>query len=140
MDLLPIRVGGNGKSKRLVAHMVPKKGHDAHAVNTVGGEMCLSGQTSMVLKSDQEPSILAPLEAAKNERSEACKIMSASQKRGTKSFFLPNNHKLYQGERERYPISTRQVRTLRLCLQSRCRMKSKWTTQSCHGRCITRHR
>ena len=54
-DSLPILVGVDRKSKWVFAHMVPKKGHDAHAIKIVGREIRLSGYMSMIIKSDQEP-------------------------------------------------------------------------------------
>ena len=74
IDSLPILIGIDRKSKWLFAHMVPKKGHDAHAIKIMSREIRLSGYTSMILKSDQEPAILALLEGAKNERAEAIKL------------------------------------------------------------------
>ena len=78
----PILVGVDRKSKWLFAHMVPKKGHDAHAIKT-GRAIRLRGYTSMILKSDPELSILALLEGAKNERAQTCKAQS--EKSGERS-------------------------------------------------------
>ncbi len=39
MDSLPILVGSNRKSKWKIAHMVPRKGHDPHAIKMVAREI-----------------------------------------------------------------------------------------------------
>ena len=69
IDSLPILVGVDRKSKWVFAHMVPNKGLDPHAVKMVNREIRLAGYSRMIFKSDQEPSILALLEAVK-EREE----------------------------------------------------------------------
>ena len=74
IDSLPILVGVDGL-KWKCAHMVPAKGLDAHAITMVVGEIKLSGYSRLILKSDQEPSILALLEAVKRELGEACEII-----------------------------------------------------------------
>ena len=61
---LPIIVGLDRKSiGAFAAHMVPKKGHDPHAIKMTGGEVRLTGHNRMMLKSDQEPAVLELLEA-----------------------------------------------------------------------------
>ena len=69
IDSLLIIVGVDGL-KLKCAHMVRKKGFDPHAIKTVSREIRLAGYTRMLVKSDQEPSILALLEAVKTEREE----------------------------------------------------------------------
>ena len=61
---LPILVGVNG-FKWKCAHMALAKGLDPHAVRMVVREMKLSAYMRIVVKSDQEPAILALLEAVK---------------------------------------------------------------------------
>ena len=53
----PILVGINRKDKGVFAHMVPKKGFDAHAIMIVGREIKLTGYNKLILKSNQEASI-----------------------------------------------------------------------------------
>ena len=60
IDSLPILVGVDRKSKWVFAKMAPSKGLDPHAVKMINREITLSGYSRLVLKSDQEPSILAP--------------------------------------------------------------------------------
>ena len=62
IDSLPILVGVDGL-KWKCAHMVPKKGLDPHAIKMVVREIRLSGYSRVIIKSDQEPSILALLAA-----------------------------------------------------------------------------
>ena len=54
---LPILVGFDRKKKWYFAHMVPKKGHDAHAIKIMAREVNISGYSQLILKSDQEPAI-----------------------------------------------------------------------------------
>ena len=68
---LPILVEVDGLKCRC-ALMAPAKGSDPHAIKMVIREVKLAGCSRMMLKSDQEPSILALLEAAKRELGEAC--------------------------------------------------------------------
>ena len=65
---LPILVGIDKQSKWVFAHMVPSKGPDAHAIKMMSREMQLAGCSRLILKSDQEPSILAFLAAVQRER------------------------------------------------------------------------
>ena len=66
INSLPIIVGNDRKHKWKFAHMVPKKGHDPHAIKIIAREIRISGYSSLVLKSDQEPAIREP--AMKRER------------------------------------------------------------------------
>ena len=50
IDSLPIIVGSDRKSKWKIAHMVPRKGHDPHAINMVAREIRIAGYSKMVLK------------------------------------------------------------------------------------------
>ena len=54
---LQILVEVDRTSKWVFAHMVPKKGLDAHAIKIVGREIRLAGYWRMAFKSDQEPYI-----------------------------------------------------------------------------------
>jgi len=74
IDSLPIIGGVDRRRKWVIAHMVPSKGVDAHAVKVITRELRLAGYNRMVLKSDQEPSIKALLEAVKREQGEAVEI------------------------------------------------------------------
>ena len=70
IDSLPIIVGKDRISKWVFAHVVPKKGHDAHAIKVIKREINLSGYNRVIIKSDQEPSILEVMRAVKRESSE----------------------------------------------------------------------
>ena len=48
--------------------MVPAKGRDPHAIKMVVREVKISGYSRLIIKADQEPSILALLDAAKKEK------------------------------------------------------------------------
>ena len=85
IDSLPILVGVDGL-KWKCAHMVPKKGLDPHAIKMVVREIRLSGYSRVIVKSDQEPSILALLEAAKRELGEACEIIPEDSRVGEHQF------------------------------------------------------
>ena len=74
VDALPIVVGVDEKSKWVFAHMIPSKGLDPHAVKMMSREIRLSGYSRMIFKSDQEPSILALLEAVEREKGEAVEL------------------------------------------------------------------
>ena len=54
---MPILVGMDRKSKWVFAHMVPKKGNDAYAIEIMGREIRLSRYIAMIFKSDQKDSI-----------------------------------------------------------------------------------
>ena len=70
IDSLPIIAGVDRKHKYPFAHMVPKKGHDAHAIKMVSREIKLSGHSRLTIKSDQESSIKKVIEASMAERPE----------------------------------------------------------------------
>ena len=70
----PILVGINRKDTGVFAHMVPKKGVDAHAAKTIGREIKLTGYSKMIFKSDQKHAIRELIEAVKRERSEITEI------------------------------------------------------------------
>ena len=65
-----IFVGINRRDKGVFAHMVPKKGVGAHAVEMIGREINLIGYSKIILKSGQEPATRELIEAVKRERSE----------------------------------------------------------------------
>ena len=112
---LPIVVGVDRKSKGVFAHMVPKKGHDPHAIKMVGREVRLAGYNRLILKSDQEPSVLELLEAVKRERPEKLEILPEESPVG--------EHKS-NGEVERAIQTVQgQMRTFKLAMQSRYRTK-----------------
>ena len=70
IDSLPIIVGSGRKHKWKIAHVVPRKGHDAHAIEMVAREIRISGYSKMILKLDHEPAIRELLDAVKRERGE----------------------------------------------------------------------
>ena len=63
----PILVGNNRKDKKVFAHMVPKKGVDAHAVKMIGRDIKLTGYSKIILKLDQEPAMRELIGAVKRE-------------------------------------------------------------------------
>ena len=69
-------VGFDRKRKWMTAEVVPHKGVNPYAVKAVSEEIENSGYSRIILKSDQEPSLLALLRTAKNERSECIEVSS----------------------------------------------------------------
>ena len=120
MDSLPIIVGINRKDKGAFAHMVPSKGHDAHAIKMVAREIKLAGYNKLILKSDQEPSIKELIEAVKRERSEKIEI----QKVEIQCEESPVGEHKSNGDVEIAIQHVRaQIRTMRLGLQARYQSK-----------------
>ena len=116
IESLPILVGVDGL-KWKCAHMVPSKGLDPHAIKMIVREVKLSGYSRMILKSDQEPSILALLEAVKRELGEACEIVPEQSPVG--------EHQSNGQVENAIRIVQAQVRTMRIGLQSRYRRRIK---------------
>ena len=115
IDSLPVIVGKDRRAKWIFAHMVPSKGLDPHAVKMIRRELSLAGYSRMILKSDQEPSILAVIEAVKRERAEAIEILPDES---------PVGEHQSNGEVENAIRSVQsQIRTTRLGLQSRYNSK-----------------
>ena len=108
---LPIIVGIDRKKKWYFAHMVPKKGHDAHAIKILCREISISGYSRVILKSDQEPAIRELIAAVRRERLAGVEIMMEESPVGAHQS---------NGEVER-AIQTIQalMRTSKLALQSR---------------------
>ena len=108
---LPIIVGIDRKKKWYFAHMVPKKGHDAHAIKILCREISISGYSRVILKSDQEPAIRELIAAVRRERPVGVEIMIEES---------PVGEHQSNGEVER-AIQTIQalMRTIKLALQSR---------------------
>ena len=50
-------MGFDREKKRYLAHMVPKTGHDAHAIKIMAREVSISGYSELIVKTDQEPTI-----------------------------------------------------------------------------------
>jgi len=116
---LPILTGIDRRTKLVFAHMVPKKGHDAQAIKQLAREIKLSGYSRLVLKSDQEPSIKALIEAVKNERAEDIETLMQEES--------PVGEHQSNGEVENAIKSVQaQMRTMRLALQSRygCKIRA----------------
>ena len=91
--------------------MVPKKGHDPHAIKMIAREIRISGYSKLTLKSDQEPAIRELLDAVKRERTEPIDIMLEESPVGEhkSNGEVENTAQVIQG----------QVRTLRLGIQAR---------------------
>ena len=122
LDSLPIICGVDRKPKWAIAHMVPRKGVDAHAVKMVNREIRLAGYSTMILKSDQEPSILALLEAVKRERAEAIRMGKPVPDLLAEE--SPVGEHQSNGEAENIIRSVQsQIRTMRLGLQGRYQSK-----------------
>ena len=62
-----VSVGINRRDQGTFAHMVPAKGHDAHATKMVAREIKPTGYSKIILKSDQGPAVRQLKEAAKIE-------------------------------------------------------------------------
>ena len=111
IDSLPILVGVDRRSKRIFAHMVPKKGHDAHAIKMAGREVEMSGYGRMILKSDQEPSIKELLRAVKRERAEDIEVLMEESPVG--------EHASNGAVEKAIQDVQAQIRTMRLAVQGR---------------------
>merc|ERR1712185_638927 len=98
--------------------MVPKKGHDAHAIKVAGREVEMSGYGRMILKSDQEPSIKELLRAVKRERAEDTEILSEESPVG--------EHASNGAVEKAIQDVQAQIRTMRLAIQGRykCRLRN----------------
>jgi hypothetical protein len=126
---LPILVGIDRRTKWIFAHMVPSKGLDAHAIKMMQREVRLSGYSRMILKSDQEPSILALLEAVKREKGEAIELTGKVMNKAKEELQMiaeesPVGEHPSNGEVENAIKSAQsQIRTMRLALQARYKTK-----------------
>lgn len=108
---LPILVGLDREKKSYFAHMVPKKGHDAHAIKIMAREVSISGYPQLILKSDQEPAIRGPTAAVRRERPVGVEIMIEES---------PVGEHQSNGEAERAIQSVQEMmRTTKLALQPR---------------------
>ncbi len=67
IESLPIIVGSDRRHKWKIAHMVPKKGHDPHAIKMIAREIRISGYSKMTLKSDQGLAIRELSDAVKRD-------------------------------------------------------------------------
>ena len=76
IDALPILAGTDQHHKWQAARVLPSKGLDLHVVKLVSKELRLPGYSGTILKSDQEASILAFLEAVERERGEASELLA----------------------------------------------------------------
>ena len=129
IDSLPILVGVDRKSKWIFAHMVPSKGLDPHAIKMMSREIRLAGYSTMVIKSDQEPSILALIEAVKREKGEAVEVTGKEMKKRKGELQIiaeesPVGEHQSNGEVENAIKSVQsQMRTMRLALQARYKSK-----------------
>ena len=70
------------QSKWVLAHVVPKQGHDAHAIKSVSRGIRFSRYKVVIFDTDQESPIFALLEAAKLERAEAARSKKEETKIG----------------------------------------------------------
>ena len=97
------------------ANVVPSKGINGYAVQAAGREIDLAGLRRVVIKSDQEPALKELLRAVKAERAEAIELQPDDSPVGVSKS---------NGEIER-AIQTMQgqVRSLKLCLESRYKRK-----------------
>ena len=66
-DVMPSSVMKDRKSGAIKAHMIEEKGVNAFAIKRVGQDLGLLGYKKTVLKSDNEPAIIALKNAIKNE-------------------------------------------------------------------------
>ena len=66
----PILIMKDRKSKTITAHVVEHKGANENAIKRLGQDIGLLGYKKIILKSDEEPSIIALKQTVKRERSE----------------------------------------------------------------------
>ena len=64
---MPIVVAKDSKTKMIMARVVPSKGVDSYAVETVKKMVERLGHRKIIMKSDNEPAILALKEAVRRE-------------------------------------------------------------------------
>ncbi len=64
---MPIIVEKDNKTKMIIARVVPSKELDSHAVETVKKMVERLGYKQIIMKSDNEPAILALKEAVRRE-------------------------------------------------------------------------
>ena len=107
--------GGVDALKRKCAHVVTNNGLDPHAIKMVVRQIKISGYTRMILKSDQEPSIMALLETEKRELGEACEIIPEQSPVG--------EHKSNGQVENAFKTTQAQIRTMRIGSHSRCKRR-----------------
>jgi hypothetical protein len=65
---MPMLVIKDSRTKVALARVVPKKGRDQYAIERLQKDISNLGYKKMILKSDNEPAIIALKEAVKRER------------------------------------------------------------------------
>ena len=65
---MPMLVLKDSRTKVTLARVVPKKGRDQYAIERLQKDIANLGYKKMILKSDNEPAIVALKEAVKRER------------------------------------------------------------------------
>ena len=108
---LPILVGIDHDTGWISAYMVSKKGFDKYAVGCMVRDVDHSGYNKLILKSDQENSVLDVINATRRERAEHIEIAKEDSSVGEH----PENGKI---ERAIQTLEG-QVRTMKLALESR---------------------
>ena len=79
IDALPILAGIDRKKSWHMAMMVPHKGVDRFAIKALGRDIELAGYRRLIIKSDQEPSILELIHPVERERSEDIEEVATEQ-------------------------------------------------------------
>ena len=110
---MPILVIKDENTKRISAHVVPEKGRNAHAVKVLRHEIEILGYKKMILKSDQEPAIMALKESVKRERDEDIVMEESPVGESASNGSIENAVRNVQG----------QVRSMRDALETRYQIK-----------------
>ena len=114
-------IGIDQENKLVSAIAVKRKGADPHATEAVGKKIANSGFNRFIMKSHREPAIRKWMEAGKNERAEEIDIDKQTEVIPETS---PVAESKANGEVERYVQAVQgQVRTLKMSLETRCKMK-----------------
>ena len=105
------------RNKWMIAEVVPNKGLNAYAVKVVSEEIEKSGYSRIIMKSDQEQSILALLRTARAERSESIETASEWSRAG--------ESKSNRGVERAIRTRQGQARTMKLALETWCKRKTE---------------
>ena len=82
----------------LFAHVVPHKGANSYAINILSKDIAILGHPELILKSDNEPAIIALKEATKRERSERIVFESPPVKESQANGAIENAVQQVQGQ------------------------------------------
>ena len=110
---MPILVIKDEHTKRISAHVVPEKGRNPHAIKILRRGIENLGYKKMILRSDQEPAIMALKESVKRERDEDIVMEESPVGESASNGSIENAVRNVQG----------QVRSMRDALETRYQIK-----------------